>query len=75
MGSWFRSSLKDVFLRMVFRPDMDRYLSLDRVRSVWDAHQAGRQEYGRELWSILMLSCWDDRHYSRRSGELLAEAV
>ena len=54
---------------------MERYVAPAVVRSIWEAHQSGRHEYGRELWTLLMLACWDDRHFSQRKDDLLAATV
>ena len=74
-GEWFRSSLKKTFEALVFRADLARYVSLEAVRRIWRMHQAGRRDFGRELWGLLMLACWDDRHAGPRPGGALEEAL
>jgi len=75
MGEWFRSSLKPVFEALVMRREFSAYVDPAPVKRVWEMHQSGRRDYSRELWSLLMLACWDDRHVSPRQGEVLAEAA
>ena len=73
--TWLRTSLKSTFESLVLRPEMGRYLDLDATRRVWRTHQSGSLNYGRDLWALLMLACWEDRHVDPRKGELLTAAV
>ena len=75
IGAWLRSSLKSTFERVVFRPDLGRYIDLNATRRVWQSHQAGARNYERELWALLMLACWEDAHASSCKGEVLATVV
>ncbi len=75
MAEWMRTSLKPVFETLVFRPDMGAYISLDRVKKVWNSHQSAQRNYSRELWSILMLACWHNRHGGDRNDELIRETL
>ena len=50
-------------------------MDLGAVKRVWQRHQSGRRDFGRELWSLLMLACWHDRHASSKQTELLAEVA
>jgi asparagine synthase (glutamine-hydrolysing) len=74
-SAWFRTSLKQTFEDVVMRPEMDRYLEPGAVKQIWQAHQSGVSEFGRELWALLMLGCWHDRHVSKSRGDVLAEAA
>jgi len=75
MGAWMRSSLKPVFEALVLRPDFSRYVDLGAVNGIWQRHLSGRRDFGRELWALLMLACWHDRHASPKQTELLAEVA
>ncbi len=75
LAEWFRTSLRPTFETMVLRPGMEPYLALPRVRKVWETHLSGGRDYSRELWSMLMLACWDDRRQGSQRGNILAEAI
>ncbi len=73
LAEWFRTSLKPLFESTVLRPDMERYLSLDRARQDWERHQRGLRDHSTRLWYMLMLACWDSRHNTPRQSAPLAE--
>jgi asparagine synthase (glutamine-hydrolysing) len=75
MAEWMRTSLKPVFETLVFRPDMGAFVNLDEVKKVWTSHQSTRRDYGRELWSILMLACWHNRHGGGQDDTLVQETL
>jgi len=60
-----------LFEAMVFRKDMEAYLSIEGVLKIWAQHQGGR-DHGRQLWNILMLAAWDARLKKAPQRELLA---
>ena len=72
---WFQTSLKPVFESVVMRPEVEAYVALPEVRRIWEAHQSGVRNFGRELWSLLMLMCWQDRYLAHQPGQVLAEAI
>jgi asparagine synthase (glutamine-hydrolysing) len=72
LAEWFRTSLVDTFQSAVMREDMERYLSLSEVDRLWKAHQSGRANHDRKLWSLLMLACWDARYGPARQPATLA---
>jgi asparagine synthase (glutamine-hydrolysing) len=73
-AEWFRTSLKPVFEALVLRPSMSAFLSLPEVRRVFAIHQSGARDYGRELWSMLMLACWENR-WLGSGGDVLSEVT
>ncbi len=75
MADWMRTSLKPVFEALVLRPEFSRYVDLGAVKRIWQVHQSGRRDYGRDLWSLLMLACWHDRHAGPQQSELLAQVA
>lgn len=75
MHEWMRTSLKPVFESLVLRPEAERYLSLAKVRQIWQAHQSGVRNHSRELWALLALMCWEDRYQTKQPGQVLAEAI
>lgn len=62
LAQWFRTSLRSVFEAMVFRPEMEAYVSMPEVRRLWLRHQSGAEDNAPKLWNILMLALWDSRH-------------
>jgi asparagine synthase (glutamine-hydrolysing) len=68
LAEWFRTSLKSTFRQSVFRPEMERYLSLREVRRVWMEHQSGRHDHSRKLWNLFVLAYWDSQHFSNSTG-------
>ena len=66
LASWFRTTLKPVVESIVLQPEMERLLNVQLVRGLYQTHLSGIRDYSRELWTVLMLSCWD--HYHRRNG-------
>jgi asparagine synthase (glutamine-hydrolysing) len=75
MDNWMRTSLKPVFESVVLRPEAEQYVSLPKVRAIWQTHQSGARNYSRELWSLLALMCWHDRYQTRQPGQALAAAI
>jgi asparagine synthase (glutamine-hydrolysing) len=67
LAEWFRTSLKPVFKETVLRPGMERYLSLREARRLYDQHQSGVRDQSRNLWNLLLLSCWEGHHHQRDS--------
>jgi len=73
LASWFRTRLRPLFESQVLDPQMEQYLSLDRVRVLWDEHQSGLHNHDRKLWNLFMLAVWDTRWRRAGSSEALAE--
>jgi asparagine synthase (glutamine-hydrolysing) len=74
VAEWLRTSLRQVFERAVFQPDMRRYLDLNHMRKIWMEHQRKSRDHGPTLWNILMLALWDAKHRSSRSTSYELEA-
>jgi len=62
VDEWMRTSLKQEFETSVLTPDMERYVRLDEVRTLWREHQRGISNHRRKLWTLLMLALWDRTH-------------
>jgi asparagine synthase (glutamine-hydrolysing) len=61
---WLRGPLLP-FAREVLAPDRIRrqgLLAPAAVTAVLDAHAAGREDLSRQLWGLMSLSLWHDRH-------------
>ena len=74
-SDWLRTSLKQTFQDVVMQPEMEQYLSPHAVQKIWEAHQAGSSDYGRELWTLLMLGCWHGRHRCSTKGDIFADVA
>ena len=57
---WFREDLNDYFQDTVMHHDSRCRAFLDRceVKRVMDVHQSGRENYGHQLWVLLMFEHW-----------------
>ena len=59
LDKWFRTDLRQMAHEYLFnREYMNDFFNLSGVRNLWDSHQAGKADYGTNLWSILMFSLW-----------------
>ncbi len=62
IDSWLRGPLRD-WAGTVLSParlEPQGYLDARRVQRVWSEHQAGKQNWGRALWSVLVFQLWLD---------------
>ncbi len=66
------ASLKPAFESLVFRPEMEEYVSLAEARRLFNEHQSGLGEHSRRLWHLLMLAAWDAQRRSNRAFQLEA---
>jgi asparagine synthase (glutamine-hydrolysing) len=60
LGAWFRGELQSYARDLLLDPTtLDRgYLNESAVRSILDAHAAGRGDRSAQLWALLMLEAW-----------------
>jgi asparagine synthase (glutamine-hydrolysing) len=72
MSEWLRGPLRPTFEDAVLGRDEIVGLQLDRraIRELFERHQSGRADYGWNLWLLLSLALWEQRHYRRRGVEL-----
>ncbi len=63
LDSWFRNELKDFAETMLLRrPALAEYLVIPHIQRLWDEHQRRRVNRGTLLWSLLMLSLWQQEY-------------
>lgn len=57
---WFRAELRDHFRDRVLVDDarLRVYLDAGVVNRIFEAHVAGREQYGHHLWALLMFEHW-----------------
>lgn len=64
LDAWFRGPLRsmceDVLLDQ--QGPATAYLDANAVRELYEAHQSGRGNHGRQLWALLVLSVWLRRY-------------
>jgi asparagine synthase (glutamine-hydrolysing) len=62
VDAWLRGGLKDWSGDLLSRSMIEKHGLLDasEVEKVWQAHQAGRDNAGSRLWTVLMLQSWLD---------------
>ena len=63
LDRWFRNELKDFAEAKLLRQSaLATYLSLPVVQTLWNEHQSKRENRGTLLWSLLMLSLWQEEY-------------
>ena len=72
LADWLRTPLKRIFEEAVLQPAMEEFVNLEPVRGMWSAHLSGFRDFGRPLWSLLMLALWNTCH--RKTGSHRREA-
>jgi asparagine synthase (glutamine-hydrolysing) len=60
LGAWFRGDLQGYARELLLdRTTLDRgYLNESAVRSILDAHAAGKGDRSHQLWALVMLESW-----------------
>jgi asparagine synthase (glutamine-hydrolysing) len=63
LHDWLRGGMREYAADRLLAPNafINSYLRSDVVRWLWDAHQRG-QNYGTELWTLLMLELWGSQY-------------
>ena len=75
-AAWLRGELEP-FARDVLSAETLRrqgYLEPGGRRRVLDDHVAGRADLSRQLWGLLALTLWHERHVERTPGALPSRA-
>lgn len=63
LDSWFRGELKPLAEASLFNQTaLSEMVSIDTVRTIWNEHQNARRDHGTILWSLLMLSLWQQEY-------------
>jgi asparagine synthase (glutamine-hydrolysing) len=76
-AAWLRGELEP-FARDVLAEETLRrqgYLDPRIVRRILDDHVAGRADLSRQLWGLLALTLWHERHVARTPGALRNDRV
>jgi len=65
MAAWLRSPLRPVFEDIVLtrKEILGLPLNTKMVQRMFDRHLAAQAHYERELWTLLSLTLWEERHY------------
>lgn len=63
VDSWLRGALKSWAEDLLFSSRMrqDGYFAPEAIAQMWEAHQSGKIQAGRPLWTVLMAQAWLDR--------------
>ncbi|HDS09841.1 MAG TPA: asparagine synthetase B, partial [Firmicutes bacterium] len=65
LNSWFRNELREPLNDLIFLPGHKiDFINYDFVKSMINSHVAGKADYSRQLWSILMLVLWYEKIYT-----------
>ncbi len=73
-AAWLRGELEP-FAREVLAPEVIRrqgFFNSERVGQLLDAHVERREDYSRQIWSLLSFTLWHE-HYSDESGPTSSE--
>ncbi len=67
---WLKAHLADYAQQWGFWPTMREcgFFNLEYIQELWTAHLAGRRNYSRQLWALLLFALW--WKYRRGRGEL-----
>jgi asparagine synthase (glutamine-hydrolysing) len=55
---WLKNEMYDWAKQLILSSDTDKYLHKDYVLNLLDAHKAGRGDYSRKIWTVLMFMLW-----------------
>ena len=58
LPEYFRCELKDLAEKDLFGPQPGDYFDRDLVASCWQRHHAGRADYSRLFWTVIMFNRW-----------------
>ena len=66
MGTWLRTSLREVFEESLLKRDEILGLRIDKkaLRELFSIHLSGQRDYSWGLWPLLSLAWWVDKHYT-----------
>jgi len=64
LAAWLRGPLQPFAREVLSAGNLERHACLDpaTVRSVLDRHCSGREDLSRQLWGLMALTLWFDRH-------------
>lgn len=57
---WLRNHLKKVAEETLFESgsEISKFLNINHIRNMWQAHQQGRMVFGMQLWLLMLLELW-----------------
>ena len=58
LKSWLKSELKDFAYSMLKNNSLYNYVDKQKIKNLWDAHQAGYENNSGSIWMLIMLSGW-----------------
>lgn len=58
LKSWLKSELKDFGYSMLKNNSLYDYVDKQKIKNLWDAHQAGFENNSGSIWMLIMLSGW-----------------
>ena len=65
LESWFRHEIKDYAYRQFFESEqLAQWLNIAALKNLWNLHQSAKADVGTILWSLLMLSLWQQEYLS-----------
>lgn len=72
MNRWLRGPLRQLFEERVLAADELVGLPVNKqaLHSLWRAHVSGGKNFQNDLWLLLSLALWEDRHLKNRQQKL-----
>jgi asparagine synthase (glutamine-hydrolysing) len=55
---WLKSEMYDWAKQLIHASDTDQYIKKDVVLDLLEGHRAGRGDYSRKIWTVLMFMLW-----------------
>ncbi|KKQ96706.1 MAG: Asparagine synthetase, partial [Candidatus Woesebacteria bacterium GW2011_GWA1_39_12] len=60
LKKWLRNELKDFAYTILMNKKLENYVEKKKIKSIWTAHQKGKENNAGAIWMLVMLSGWLD---------------
>jgi len=67
LAQWLRHEIKTIANDHLFKPNagISYFMDTNKLLQLWEAHQSGKWDYSKELWSILIFELWWQNYMER----------
>ena len=64
LANWLRNEIKILAEKRLFgaKTGLPNYFNMDEIRTIWNKHQAEKNDYSTQLWSFLIFQLWLDEY-------------
>ncbi|PID78151.1 MAG: asparagine synthase (glutamine-hydrolyzing) [Deltaproteobacteria bacterium] len=68
LSLWLKTDLRELVEETLFKKgsDFSYFINIDYVKKIWDIHLKGINDYGSQLWNILIFALWEKKIFSRK---------